>query len=54
MKVEEIKTAEDILRFIEGCMNDFESGVSSKEETMCLLADLVAHVAQVAVNTKGN
>lgn len=37
MKAEEIKTIKDAQRFVEGCLNDFESGVSTKEETMLLL-----------------
>lgn len=48
MKVEQIKTADDIERYIEGCLNDFEAGVSGKDETVVYLAELVAHVYKLA------
>ena len=44
MKVENVSTADDIERYIEGCINDFEMGISDKSETIVHLAELVAHV----------
>ena len=44
MKVEQIRTADDVERYIDGCLNDFEAGVSTKDETLVHLAELVAHV----------
>ena len=47
MKVEEIKKASDAFIYIEGCLNDFESAISTKEETLGLLVDLVIHVVEL-------
>lgn len=46
MKVENISTFEDIERYIEGCINDFESCISDKEETKIYILDLLEHVAK--------
>ena len=52
MKVEQIRTADDVERYIDGCLNDFEAGVSTKEETAIHLAELVAHVYTKATEEK--
>lgn len=52
MKIEDIKSVDQMERFVEGCLNDFESGVSTKEETMSLLGDYTIHVIEVARKTK--
>ena len=44
MEVNKIRTAGDVERYIEGCLNDYEAGVSTKEETLVYLTELVAHV----------
>ena len=44
MKVEQIKTPDDVERYIEGCLNDFETAISTKDETVVYLAELVVHV----------
>lgn len=44
MKVKKVKTADDIERYIEGCINDFEGAISDKDETVVLLCELVAHI----------
>lgn len=44
MKVENVTTQNDIERYIEGCINDFEMGISEKSETIAYLAELVGHV----------
>ena len=44
MKVENVRNTDDIERYIEGCINDFEMGISDKSETIVHLAELVAHV----------
>ncbi len=44
MKIDQIKTTADIENFIEGCLNDFETGISDKSETMANLRELVGHV----------
>ena len=48
MKVENVKTADDIERYIEGCINDFESGISDKDETTIAIAELVVHIYKLA------
>ena len=48
MKVDQIRTADDVERYIEGCLNDFEEGISEKDETVVNLAELVAHVYKKA------
>lgn len=52
MKVEQIRTADDVERYIEGCLNDFEEGISEKDETVVHLAELVAHVYAKAMEVK--
>lgn len=50
MKVEQIATTDDIEAYIEGCLNDFELGISEKEETLVHIAELVAYVYNKAKN----
>ena len=52
MKVEQIRTAGDVERYIEGCLNDFEEGIIEKDETVIHLAELVAHVYAKATEEK--
>lgn len=52
MKVEQIRTADDVERYIEGCLNDYEAGVSTKDETVVNLTELVAHVYTKATEEK--
>ena len=52
MNVEQIRTADDVERYIEGCLNDFEEGISEKDETVVNLAELVAHVYAKATEEK--
>lgn len=44
--LEQIKTDDDLLDYIEGCLNDLEAGISTKDETHRHLADLVLFVAK--------
>lgn len=34
MKPENITSPEDMVRYIEGCLNDFEANISTKAETI--------------------
>ena len=52
MKVGQIRTADDVERYIEGCLNDYEEGISEKEETVVNLTELVAHVYAKATGEK--
>lgn len=47
MKLTDIKSNEDILSFIECCLNDYESGVSSKKETITNVVDLLLYIAKM-------
>lgn len=49
MKLEDIKSDEDILNYIEGCFNDFEAGVSTKAESMNLVLDLLLHCVNAKI-----
>lgn len=52
MEVDQIRTADDVERYIEGCLNDFEEGISEKEETVANLAELVAYIYTKATEEK--
>ena len=52
MEVDQIRTADDVEMYIEGCLNDFEEGISEKDETLVYLAELVAHVYTKATEEK--
>lgn len=51
MNVNEIQSTDDILKFIEGCFNDFETGVSSKNESIGNIVDLIAYLNAKANDT---
>lgn len=48
MKLEDIRTADDIEIYIEGCLNDFELGFISKIKTIDLIGELVVHIYKLA------
>jgi hypothetical protein len=47
MDVENIQSVNDANRFVEGCINDFESGISTKEETMGLMGKYTARLMEL-------
>ena len=47
MKLKDISTVKDLENYIEGILNDFESGISDKEEASSLIADLIINVENV-------
>ncbi len=49
MKLENVKTADDLERYIEGCINDFEADISDKDETIVAIAELVIHMYKLAL-----
>ena len=52
MKVENVKTADDLEQYIEGYINDFESGLSNKDETVIAIAELVVHIYKLALKER--
>lgn len=52
MKLENVKTADDLERYIEGCINDFEAGISDKDETTIAIAELVVHIYKLALKER--
>lgn len=44
MKAEDINSYDDIYIYLEGCLNDFKSGISTNEETIGYIIDLVTHI----------
>lgn len=43
MKPENIGSPEDMVRYIEGCLNDFEANLSTKAETIDAILDLIQY-----------
>lgn len=48
MKARDIKSVDDAERFVEGCLNDFESGVATKGETMQHFARYTGRLLEMA------
>ena len=44
MELKNIKTEDDFINYIEGCLNDMEYGVSSKNETVGHMVSLFLHM----------
>ena len=49
MKTSHIHTIQDMQRYVEGCINDFETGVSTKDETIDALRDYTIRVIELTV-----
>lgn len=47
MKAEKIQTLEDSQNFVEGVLNDFESGITDKEESLSLLGEYTARLMEL-------
>ena len=52
MKVKDVKTADDLERYIEECINDFEADISDKDETIIAIAELVIHIYKLALKKR--
>ena len=50
LKIKRVSTLNDAANFVEGVVNDFESGVSSKEETIDALAKFTGRLMEVFWN----
>jgi len=46
MKTEDIKTISDAQRYVEGCVNDYEAGISSKEELISHLGEYTCAIME--------
>ena len=47
MKVEEIESLSDAQRYVEGCLNDYEAGIATKDETLGHLGKYTARIMEV-------
>ena len=54
MKLENIRTADEIENYIEGCLNDFQLGFRSKKKTVELIGELVVHIYKLALKERNN
>ena len=48
MEAKDIKSLNDCQRHLEGCINDFEGGVSTKEETLKALREYIERITELA------
>lgn len=53
MKAEDIKNKEDANNFVEGCINDFEAGISTKSETITLLGEYTEALIELFLSELG-
>lgn len=44
LKLEDIKSEEQVIQYIEGCLNDFEAAISTKVQTENYLNRLLIHL----------
>ena len=54
MHTKDIHTLEDAQRHVEGVINDFEGGISTKEETVAHLFDYTVRVMEIAMEATNN
>lgn len=52
MKVEQITSEEMVLQYVEGCLNDFEAGLTSKDDTASAMIELIVHLIKLDINNK--
>lgn len=50
MKAKDINNITDMQGFVEGCLNDFETGIATKQETLTHLKDYTFRVIEVTAN----
>jgi len=50
MNLADVKTAQQIEQYIEGCVNDLEAGVITNTETVIEIAELVGHVSKLVAS----
>lgn len=47
LKLEDIKSEEQVAQYIEGCLNDFDAGISTKVETENLILGLIIYLIKL-------
>lgn len=52
MDLKDINNVTDLENYIEGILNDFESGISDKEKTSSLIAELIIHIQKAVKEGK--
>lgn len=50
MKLENIRTADEIESYIEGCLNDFQLGFITKKRTIDLIGELTVRIYKLAIS----
>lgn len=48
MKATDIRTIEDAQRYIEGCINDLDAGISTKQQTIDYFAEYTLRIVKMA------
>lgn len=51
MDLKEVNTIRDAQRYVEGCVNDYEAGISTKDELLGYLGGYTARIMEVFWNT---
>ena len=52
MKINEVNTVQDIKNYVDGCLNDFDAGISTKQETSEYLGFLCLRIIELKNNEK--
>ena len=47
MKASDINTLKDAQGYVEGCLNDFETGISTKDETIKYLGEYTLRLMEI-------
>jgi len=48
MTPDQIRTPQDLETYVEGCINDYEAGISTKEETIVNIMECIAIIIKTA------
>ena len=51
MKASDINTLKQAQRYVEGCINDFEAGISTKDETIKYLGEYTLRLMEIFSKT---
>lgn len=50
LELKDINSPEDVMNYIEGCLNDMEARISSKKITVYYIVDLIIHLLKKQSN----